>query len=418
ACLLLAAFALVTALQVLPSPLTQGRSSTVARLQATSLSEPNTQVRFLFWGIGLEMLRQHPLAGVGANNYDAAYPEARAQFSIRYASSPLVAMHEEMVVERAHNEYVQILAELGIVGFTLFLMFCVALTVAAWRALRYSRSALAPGACCSLLAFALSSGASSASFRWMGGSLIFFFAAALVSRFGASQTQTKRQASKPVLIPARLATAFALAFALLMFGGRAAQGVSTFMHGAAQRWASSREQAEQFFSGALRLNPFDAATHFDYGLWLYYEKRASEAVPHLRYAVERGINASVCYAYLAAAETASGDTAAAEQTLAHAVNVYPRSVFLRVRHSVALKAAGRNDAAEREYAVALSMDARTARGWLELINVGVDEAKATAGKDKSVAMPGELYPENCIFVVIDEFEIYRSGLTASAVSGR
>jgi O-antigen ligase len=416
--MLLAAFALATALQVLPSPLTQGRSSTAARLQATSISEPNTQVRFLFWGIGLEMLRQHPLKGVGANNYDAAYPQARTQFSGRHAASPLVAMHEEMLVERAHNEYVQILAELGIVGFALFLMFCVALTLAAWRALRYSRSALAPGACCSLLAFALSSGASSASFRWMGGGLIFFFAAALVSRFSASQTQTKRQASKPVLVPARLATVGALTLALLMFGGRGAQGVSTIMHGAAQRWASSRAQAEQFYTNALAFNPFDAAAHFDYGLWLYYEKRAGEAVPHLRYATERGINASVCYAYLAAAETASGDTSAAEQTLAHASSVYPRSVFLRVRHAVALTALGRDEAAGREFAVALSLDPRTARGWLELMKVGVDEAKVTAHNDKSVAMPGELYPENCIFAVIAEFEISRSGLTANAASGR
>ncbi len=414
ACLLLAAFALATALQVLPSPLTQGRSSTVARLQSTSISEPNTQVRFLFWGIGLEMLRQHPVTGVGANNYDAAYPQARAQFSVRHASSPLVAMHEEMIVERAHNEYVQILAELGIVGFALFLAFCVALIIAAWRALRYSRSALAPGACCSLIAFALSSGASSASFRWMGGGLIFFFAAALVSRFGARQTQTHQRTFKLILVPARLATAVALALALLMLGGRGAQAASTLLHGAAQRWANSPAQAEQFFRGALALNPFDAAAHFDYGLWLYYEKRAREAVPHLRYATERGINASVCYAYLVAAEAGSGDTAAAAATLAHAVNVYPRSVFLRVRHSVALKRAGRAEEAAAEFDAALSLDARTARGWLELMNVGVDEAKITAHNDKSVAMPGELYPENCIFAVIDEFELSRLGLAARA----
>jgi tetratricopeptide (TPR) repeat protein len=319
-----------------------------------------------------------------------------------------------MVVERAHNEYVQILAELGIVGFALFLAFCVALIIAAWRALRYSQSALAPGACCSLIAFALSSGASSASFRWMGGGLIFFFAAALVSHFGARQTQPEKRAFKFVLIPARLATAVALALALLMLGGRGAQATSTILHGAAQRWANSPAQAEQFFRGALALNPFDAATHFDYGLWLYYERRASEAVPHLRYATERGINVSVCYAYLAAAEAGSGDTIASAATLAHAVNVYPRSVFLRVRHSVALKRAGRAEAAAAEFDAALSLDARTARGWLELMSVGVDEAKVTAHNDKSVAMPGELYPENCIFAVIAEFELSRSGLTASA----
>ena len=403
---LLAAFALVTALQVLPSPLTRGRSSAVTRLQATSASEPNTRVRFLFWGIGLEMLREHPLNGVGANNYDVAYPQARARFSERHAASPLIGMHEEMLVERAHDEYVQMLAELGIVGFTIFLTFCGALTIVAWRALRRSKSALVPGACCSLLAFALSSGASSASFRWMGGGLIFFFAAALVSRFSATQREEERLLIKLSFVPARMATATAFVIALLMFGGRGAQATNSFLHGSARAWAN-RHNAEQFYAGALHWNPFDAATHLNYGLWLYNERRASEAAPHLRYAVDRGMNASVCYAYLAAAETAAGDAVAAEATMREAVTVYPRSVFLRVRHATALEALGQKEAAEREYTFALSIDARTARGWLELMRVGREEAKVTAHNDKSVAMPGELYPENCIFAVIAEFELAR-----------
>lgn len=418
AALLLSAFALVTALQVLPSPLTRGRSSAVTRFQATSASEPNTRVRFLFWGIGLEMLREHPLHGVGANNYDVAYPQARAQFAQKHSASPLIAMHEEMLVERAHNEYVQMLAELGIVGFTLFLIFCGALVIAAWRALRRSRSALVPGACCSLIAFALSSGASSASFRWMGGGLIFFFAAALVSRFSAGQEEAaQRPIIKLSLSAARMATAGAFVLALLMFCGRGAQATNSFLHGSARAWAN-RHTAEQFYTGALRWNPFDAATHLNYGLWLYNERRPSEAVPHLRYAVERGMNASVCYAYLAAAETAAGQTAAAEKTLREAVSVYPRSVFLRVRHATALKLAGNAEDAEKEFAVALSLDARTARGWLELMNAGREAAKVTAHNDKSIAMPGELYPENCIHAVIAEFELARPQLVARSETKR
>jgi O-antigen ligase len=417
AALLLAAFALVTALQVLPSPLTEGHSSAAARLQATSASEPNTRVRFLFWGIGLEMLRERPVTGVGANNYDAAYPQARAQFSLRHPASPLIAMHEEMIVERAHNEYVQILAELGIVGFSLFLTFCCALMFAAWRALRDSKSALVPGACCSLLAFALSSGASSASFRWMGGGLLFFFAAAIVSRAGASAAPSGRQAVTLSLIPARVAIAGAFALALLMFGGRCAQGVSTMLHGAAQGRKESA-QAEQLYRNALRLNPLDATTHLDFGLRLYAEKRAGEAMPHLRYALERGMNTSVCYAYLAAAEAGSNDTTAAAATMAQAVNVYPRSVFLRVRHAAALKAVGRAEEAEKEFAVAVSLDSRTARGWQELMSGGADRAKAIAYNDKSVAMPGELYPENCILMTIAEYENTRSELAAKAKTDR
>jgi O-antigen ligase len=401
---LLAAFVIATALQSMPSPLTEGRSNAFDRLQATSATESNTRVRFLFWGIGLEMLREHPLTGVGANNYDAAYPEARARFSQKHSSSSLIAMDEEMLVERAHNEYVQIAAELGLVGLIIFLAFCVSLIVVAWRALRRSRSPLALGAVCSLVAFALSSGASSASFRWMGGGLIFFFAVALVSRFSVDEARRSETTFEPNVRLARAVTGVAFVLALVMFCGRFAQTTNSILHGAAQA-SNDRIRAEQLYQSALLWNPFDASTHFNYGVWLYYEKRPADALSHLRYAAERGLNASVCYAYLASAEAWAGETETAEATLARAVGVYPRSVFLRVRHSAALVAIGKTGEAEKEFAVALSMDARTARGWHQLINFGRQAAKVAALKDTEIALPGALYPENCIHPTIAEYEL-------------
>jgi O-antigen ligase len=401
---LLAAFIIATALQIMPSPLTQGRSNAFDRLQATSAAESNTRVRFLFWGIGLEMLREHPLIGVGANNYDAAYPQARAAFSQRHSDSSLIAMDEEMLVERAHNEYVQIAAELGLVGLIIFTAFSLSLIVAAWRALRRSSSPLALGAACSLVAFALSSGASSASFRWMGGGLIFFFAAALVCRLSADNARPCEETFQPTVRLARATTAVAFVLALVMLCGRFAQTTNSILHGAAQV-SNDQIRAEQLYKNALLWNPFDASTHFNYGVWLYYEKRPADALQHLRYATERGLNASVCYAYLAAAEAWAGEAGAAEATLARAVGVYPRSVFLRVRHSAALSGIGKMDEAGKEFAVALSMDARTARGWHQLINFGRQAAKVAALKNADIALPGSLYPENCINPTIAEYEL-------------
>ncbi|MCA1849870.1 MAG: hypothetical protein LC672_02155, partial [Acidobacteria bacterium] len=88
-----------------------------------------------------------------------------------------------------------------------------------------------------------------------------------------------------------------------------------------------------------------------------------------------GYNSSVCYAYLAAAEALAGDMRAAEQTLALAVRVYPRSVFLRVRHATSLAEAGRSREASEEYSAALALDARAARGWRQLICFGRLAAK-------------------------------------------
>lgn len=402
ALVLLLLLAGATALQTLPSSLTEDRPSFVTRLQtATGSNDPNTSVRLLAWAVGFEMWRERPLVGVGANNYDTAFAQARARFSASHADSGLVGLIEERLVERAHNEYIQILAELGAIGFALFFVVCVALICAAWRVLRRAQSPLALGGVCSLVVFALSSGASSVSFRWLGSGLMFFFAAALVSHFSAHRAQalTKYLSLAPAF--ARALTVTALAFSLLMLAGRGAQATNAVFQGMAES-AATDERVEQLFSRALSVNPLDATTHFNYGMWLYLDRRAAQAVPHLRYAVARGYNSSVCYAYLAAAEAGAGEMKASEQTLAEAVRVYPRSVFLRVRHATALAESDRHAEAKEEYAAALALDSRTARGWRQLICFGRNAAKRAAFYDKGIAMPGELSPENCIFAVLDE----------------
>ncbi|MDT4955703.1 MAG: hypothetical protein QOJ02_3841 [Acidobacteriota bacterium] len=398
--ILLVLFAAAAALQSLPSSATEKRPSPLVRLNNTSADDPNARARFLCWAAGLEMWSTRPLTGVGANNYDTAFPEARAQFSARHADSGLVAVNEDMLVERAHNEYLQILAELGVVGFTLFIVFCVALMIAACRALRRARSPLALGGVCSLVVFALSSGASSVSFRWTGSGLIFFFAAALVLHFSANRTRDEKSFNLAPFFM-RTATATALVFSLLMFGGRGAQALNSVLQGMTQSSASAA-RTEQLYRQALVWSPYDAPTHFNFGTWLFLKGRAPEAVAHLRYAVERGYNTSACYAYLAAAEAGAGLMQVAEQTLAQAVRVYPHSVFLKVRHASALAEIGRTEQANEEYAAALAIDVRAARGWRQLICFGRNAAKVAAFRDKSIAMPGELSPESCIFAALDE----------------
>ncbi len=385
-----------------------------ARLQATGANDESAHVRFLFWGAALEMWRTHPFIGVGANNFEVAFPEARKAFAEKHPASPLVNLNADRLAQRAHNEYVQIAAELGLIGFALFAAFCVALVWSAVRAIRYARSPLALGAIGSLAVFALSSGASSVSFRWAGSGLMFFFAAAIVSRFASFSAP--HNAPEIRLAPAlvRGLNVAALALASLMFIGMSAQAMNITLQGAAQDSADARV-TERHYTAALFWNPFDPATHYNYGLWLYANDRAHEAVPHLRYAVERGFNSSVCYEYLAGAEISAGDRASAEKILAYAVNVYPRSVFLRARHGATLAAINRTADAEKEYAAAETINPRMARGWQQLINFGVDAAAQAARKDTSSASPGELLPEEELFAVLAEDE-QRCCLSANFLS--
>lgn len=181
------------------------------------------------------------------------------------------------------------------------------------------------------------------------------------------------------------------------------QAGNSVLHALAQRNRSPVD-AEQLYLMSLRCNPFDAATHYDYGSLLYQQKRPSEAVLHLRHAVAYGINTSTSYAFLAAAEEESGDLNEAERTLAFAAKVYPRSVFLLVRHAVALERLGRREESNIEFSAAILLNSRAARGWYQLMQYDIDEALKSARQDSGIAIPGDLLPENAVHMILKENE--------------
>ena len=385
-------------------------SSSISRFQELKGADASTQVRLLVWGIGLEMFREHPLRGVGANNYELAYPAARAQFSARHPDSSLVGSQEDLIAQRAHNEYIQILAELGLIGFAFFVLFCAALIWLALKALRSAHNPLALGAVCSLTTFAISSGASSVSFRWLGSGLLFFFASAITFRFASVPAeQAKSWTVFPALGRSITASGLVLATVILCLAG--ALGINSALRGMAvakgagallPESRSESDSAEKLFRAALRWNPYDGPTHFDFGVWLYGKRRYLESLKHLRLATQRGFNSSTCYAFQAGAEAAAGEAIAAEQTLARAVAVYPRSVFLRVRHAIALAEAGNSEEASKAYEAALALDAPAARGWRQLMCFGPDAAYAAANEDTRISPPKDLRPASWAYPAIAE----------------
>jgi O-antigen ligase len=419
ATLLWGALALVLAAQAVPLPF-GGRgdgaaagaptANTISRLQVGLSEDANTHARLLFWGVGLEMLRAHPLLGVGGNNYEVAFAEARARFSARHPGSPLVGMNEDLLAVYAHNEYVQMLAELGTVGLLLFVFLSCLLVVAFLRALKHPSQALVVLGCAGgMLAFAVSSGASASSFRYFGGGLVFFFAAAFITNAarhaaGRDARPTSAALCARVLVARRGAAVCGLGLALTMTLAFNVQAASSLLCGMAEASADAA-RAESLYLSSLRLQGGSAPAHFNYGMWLSHNGRAADSLPHLRFAVTRGLNSTLCYSYLAGAEEGSGDTAAAERTLAAAVGVYPRSVFLRVRHASALARLGRAGEAELEMASALLLNSRAANGWRKLIEDDLDAASEAARLDpETYAQPGELEPGEAVFAVLRENE--------------
>lgn len=409
-CLLVGALGLVLFFETMPSLTTKanGPVSTVTRLNQNPISDENTRARFLFWGVGWEMFREHPLQGVGGNNYEVAFADARGKFSAQHSDSSLVGMNEDLLTVYAHNEYLQMLAELGIVGLLIFILLSLVLAVILLRALKHAQLALpALGAGSAMLAFAISSGASGSSFRNFGGSLVFFFAAAIMARISAG-TERSFWKIPTKLVPlggpvcqGTMISACMLVLITVVVLSMQASGV--MLHGLAQT-SPEPTKAERYYRASLGVYPASAATHLSYGLWLSNSRRAPEAVPHLSYAVESGFNSSICFVYLAGAEATAGDLAAAERTLASAVRAYPVSLLLLVRHAEALERIGRIQEAEAEFSKALSLDSRAARGWQQLIDNDIDAAYLAAKQDPSIAMPGELVPQIGVFAILRENE--------------
>ena len=374
--------------------------STAGRLQQSLQHDSNTHARLLLWAVGFEMLKAHPLTGVGGGNYQVNYDDALAKFAAEHPDSSLVQLNDHLLPIYAHNEYVQMLAELGAIGFLFFAGFVLTLVVQSFRRVRSGANRLTTvSAGAAILAFLLSSGASASSFRSLGGGLLFFFAAAIVLRGKRDQISRTPEREKRAQGFARLLTA-STAVTLIFF---AVQASGTVLLALAEQ--SRPTQAERYYSSALRIYPASSAVNFSYGMWLYSNNRFKESVPRLEKALAAGLNSSICYEYLAAAKDAAGDSAGAERTLGQAVKSYPRSVFLLTRHAVALDRLGRHSEATIEIEQALAIDARACRGWQQLLVHDIDAANAAAKRDSEIARPSELRPQAAVFAVLRENEI-------------
>lgn len=106
------AFALVLALVV--GALMFGGEGALSRFAGTVNSDDPTTGRAHFWSVSLDIIRAHPIIGAGLGSFGLAY----TQYDTRNGLYRL---------EQAHNDYLQIMSDAGIVGVGLGIFFVVAL---------------------------------------------------------------------------------------------------------------------------------------------------------------------------------------------------------------------------------------------------------------------------------------------------
>jgi O-antigen ligase len=386
-------------------------NSTINRFNGGESSQASFNSRFLFWGIALEAFKQSPLVGVGADNYISAYKPARENYSARDARNKLLEINEDVLAERAHNEYLQILSELGIVG-AIFFAWLLGGIFYIFLSLRKNRiPLLSIASFAGISAFLISSMASSYSFRVPANGLCFFFLLALAVKSLKSQVPSPRSEEKLNL---RLETrdlglgtwdlrlpavcGLVICSAMLVFSG--VRGASLMYLQFALK-SSDKEEAAQYFQKAIALDAQDGTFRYYYGLELYGKKRHAEAITEIRHAIDKGVATSISYFHLASAQIVSKKPIEAEQTFVEGLRIYPRSIFLRTAFAYFLHESGRNSESQTEYEKASAINAEQAKSWHLAHAEGMKKLSQIEAQDKTFVKAMELKPVEGVYALLD-----------------
>ena len=371
-------------------------NTTLKRFASGEHGQYTFQSRLLSWGIAFEMFKANPAFGSGADNFVTDYRAAHEIYSQNDPNNELLKIDEIVLPERAHNEYLQILAELGVVGTLFFLWFLFGIGGLLFAAFRQRKvSIVSAGAIAGIVAFLVSSMASSYSFRVPANGICFFFVLALAVE-GLLKDKRKLAFDFAGIKPSFAYTSLAVCVLMIVFSG--VRGTSlTFL----QMSAFNKETEQKYFQKAVALDETDALINYYYGLYLQSENLPDEAIPHLRKAIDNGLATSISYYQLYAAQVSARRDAQAEKTLEEALRVFPQSVFLLTAHAAHLQNTDNFVKAEIELAKATEINRPQAESWRIVQTEGAAKLNQNVGGEEDLVEVMELKPKNAIYSVLD-----------------
>lgn len=367
-------------------------------------SAASAQIRPFFFDIGVEMFRSSPILGVGADNFGQEFVRYRMQYAGRYPDDPNLALADDALAERAHNEYIQIAAELGVVGFLIFAVLLAGLFYSGIDLLRNFRRAspYAIAAFIGLAAFIASSVVTAYSFRIIQNGIAFFIVLAVaVGGTIGRRAPAERTSSSKTKWHILFAAIAALAVMLGTYSVVRIVALQTAIDGLSDSDLDVRHAA---IEKAVSLDPANATLEWGFAKDLLSDKKYDAAALHFRRAIDKGKATSVDYARLSIAQLLGNDLDGAESTIREALRAYPRSAFLYARLAYILDRNGRPDDAATALNTGISLNKGQALSWWNLMTKGSAEAAKEAFAEKLPPLM-ELMPRDAIYAVKDEREV-------------
>lgn len=106
--------------QIIPNPLKSPEVSFRQRLGHFSLKRLKAETRLRVLVCSIPLINQHPLFGSGIGSFQYVYPKVQGEYFVRHPDSILTPTAKR--TQRAHNEYLQTVIELGLIGLLLILI--------------------------------------------------------------------------------------------------------------------------------------------------------------------------------------------------------------------------------------------------------------------------------------------------------
>ena len=236
--------------------------------------DPNARNRFALWANSLAIIKDHPILGAGKGNFRFIYQ----LYARRVVKDPHFSPVSRLA--NTHNDYIQLMAETGILGTTAFLLVLTLLARKFWLALKKN-----PDPRLITIAFALVAILAEAfwdfPFNLPVPTAFFWIYAGILWRLAETDRGGKPEQSRTFsLVLVGLLTLLSTLFAILTMSSL--HGEFYFSRGARAVYQDRLNDADLDLTRATWINPFNDRYHFLRGLLMVRKKDYPKAIDSIR----------------------------------------------------------------------------------------------------------------------------------------